>query len=255
MMTGIGAVAYMEVSDSGGNDWDGTIVTEKVNQTKNTCGARARKVCSNESGESGGFKVGAETNLLGKVKMDALRNTFYDLHVFTRELSILHELWVRGESAGYATHITSDPLPGTNAKNILMASAFVDQQVSNQATEIAARTLGLPSLIGSLQTNLAEIPDRDGPLPSALVMYDTGSFDLTNSADAPFIAPLANVQPESNRCDPHGLQSRIPAALDQLRTFLQPGGQVVNYCNGRCDAGEPLELPGGKDVPCDPLAP
>ena len=92
MLTGIGAVAYMEVSDSGGNDWDGTIVTEKVNQTKNTCGARARKVCSNASGESGGFKVGAETNLLGKVKMDALRNTFYDLHVFAREVSILHEL-------------------------------------------------------------------------------------------------------------------------------------------------------------------
>ena len=91
-LTGIGAVAYMEVSDSGGKEWDGTIVQETVKQTKNTCGARARKVCSNESGESGGFKVGAETNLLGKAKMPALRNTFYDLHVFTREVSILHEL-------------------------------------------------------------------------------------------------------------------------------------------------------------------
>ena len=92
MLTGIGAVAYMEVSGSGGKDWDGTIVQETVKQTKNTCGDRARKVCSNESGESGGFKVGAETNLLGKAKMPALRNTFYDLHVFTREVSILHEL-------------------------------------------------------------------------------------------------------------------------------------------------------------------
>jgi hypothetical protein len=170
-------------------------------------------------------------------------------------LGIIHELWVRGESAGYATHITSDPLPGTNAKHILMTSAFVDQQVSNQGTEIAARTLGLPSLIGSLQTNLVDIPDQAGPLPSALVMYDTGSFDLDNPAHAPFIPPLANLQAESNRCDPHGLQARIPAALEQLRTFLQPGGQVVNYCNGRCDAGEPFELPDGKDAPCDPLAP
>lgn len=92
MLTGIGAVAYMEVSDSGGNDWDGTIVQETVKQTKNTCGARARKVCSNESGESGGFKVGEGTNLLGVTKMPALRNTFYDLHIFTQGVSILHEL-------------------------------------------------------------------------------------------------------------------------------------------------------------------
>jgi hypothetical protein len=96
MLTGIGAVAYMEVSDSGGKDWDGTIIQETVKQTKNTCGARARKVCSNESGESGGFKVGAATNLLGKAKMPALRNTFYDLHVFAREVSILHELGKSG---------------------------------------------------------------------------------------------------------------------------------------------------------------
>lgn len=92
MLTGIGAVAYMEVSDTGGKEWDGTIVQETVKQTKNTCGARAKKVCSNESGESGGFKVGEGTNLLGVTKMPAFRNTFYDLHVFTREVSILHEL-------------------------------------------------------------------------------------------------------------------------------------------------------------------
>jgi hypothetical protein len=169
-------------------------------------------------------------------------------------LGIIHELWVRGESAGYATHITSDPLPGTNAKNILMASAFLDQEVSNQGTEIAARTLGLPSLVGSLQTGLVGIPDMPGPLPSALVMYDTGSFDLDNPAHAPFIPPLANLQPQANHCDPHGLESRIPASIEQLRAFLQPGGQVQNYCNGRCDAGEPSELPDGKSMPCDPLA-
>jgi hypothetical protein len=167
-------------------------------------------------------------------------------------LGIIHELWVRGESAGYATHITSQPLPGTNAKHILMASAFLDQQVTNQGTEIAARTLGLPSLVGSLQTNLPQIPDRPGPLSSALVMYDTGSFDLNNPSHAPFIPPLANLQPTPNRCDPHGLQGTIPAFLDQLFTFLQPGGQIRNFCNGRCDAAEPFELPDGADRPCDP---
>ena len=168
-------------------------------------------------------------------------------------LGITHELWVRGESAGYATHITSNPFPGTNAKHILMPAAYLDQQVTNQGTEIAARTLGLPSLIGSLQTDLAEIPDQAGPLASAFVMYDTGSFDLDNPAHAPFIPPLADQPPQPNRCDPHGLQSRIPAALEQLRAFLQPGGQIGNYCNGRCDAAESSEIPDGNDTPCDPL--
>ena len=47
-----------------------------------------------------------------------------------------------GEPAGYARHITSDPLPGCGEpKHILMTPAWLDKQVSNQCAEIAARTL------------------------------------------------------------------------------------------------------------------
>ena len=169
-------------------------------------------------------------------------------------IGVIHELWVRGESAGYATHITADPLPGTNAKHILMTAAYLDQAVSNQATEIAARTLGLPSLVGSLQSGLAEIPDVAGPLPSALVMYDTGSYQVDNAAEAAFIPPLANLQAQPNRCDPHGLQGPIPAALMQAGEFLVPGGQIRSFCDGRCDASEPFEMPYGASEPCDPFA-
>ncbi|MFQ5665718.1 MAG: hypothetical protein ACE5I7_04730 [Candidatus Binatia bacterium] len=170
-------------------------------------------------------------------------------------IDILEELWDRGESAGYATHITSNPLPGTNAKRILMTAAFLDQQVSNQGTEIAARTLGLPSLVGSLQTDRPLIPDLPGPLPSALVMYDTGSFDPSNPAHARFIPPLANLQGEPTRCDPHTRQAFIPAALEQQLMFLQPGGEIVNFCNRRCDAGDPSEIPFGASQPCEPQRP
>jgi hypothetical protein len=61
-------------------------------------------------------------------------------------LSLIHELWVTGEPAGYATHITKDPLPGTPRKQILLTMAWLDQQVSNQGSEIAARTLNLSQL-------------------------------------------------------------------------------------------------------------
>jgi hypothetical protein len=134
---------------------------------------------------------------------------------------ITHELWVRGESAAYGTHITSNPLPGTTAKKILMTTAWLDQQVSNQASEITARTLGLPNLVpGSLVSGMAEIPDRSGPLQSAYLMYDTATFELDQPG--PWIPPLANLIPEGNRCDPHGeRRPTIPASLQQISRFFR----------------------------------
>ncbi|MGH7785736.1 MAG: hypothetical protein ACRERC_02660 [Candidatus Binatia bacterium] len=169
-------------------------------------------------------------------------------------IHLLHESWVGGEPAGYARHITSDPLEGSgDPKKILMTPAWLDKQVSNQCTEIAARTLGLSNLTpASLQRGLQGIPDAEGPLDSAYVMWNTGSFDLFNPAHEPFIPPLANVIP-SAVCDPHGARPRIPASVRQLTAFLQPGGQISNTCNGLCDAGEPDEIGGGAAEPCDPL--
>lgn len=168
-------------------------------------------------------------------------------------LVLTHELWVRGESAGYATHITENPLPGSVVKNVMVTAALYDQLVNNTATEIAARTLKLPNLIGSILPERPGIPDLEGPLSSGLVYYDSAAFDPTNPAEVPFIPPLTNVQPVQNRCDPHGRQAFTPAAIDQLFEFLRPGGQILNFCNGLCDAGEPSELPFGGARPCNPL--
>jgi len=93
-LTGLGGVAVMEVSDPSGSSWDGVEIQEKLKLSKNDCGARARKhACKNESGMQGGFKVGADSNILGKAKLPAAKNRFYDVHVFyTKEASITHEL-------------------------------------------------------------------------------------------------------------------------------------------------------------------
>jgi hypothetical protein len=165
-------------------------------------------------------------------------------------LGLTHELWVRGESAGYATHITSNPLPGTAAKNILMTAAWLDQQVTNQGSEITARTLNLSNLVpGSLVSGMPQIPDQSGPLSSAYVMYDTATFEL--SQPGPWIPPLANLIPESNPCDPHGdRRPTIPASLQQVSHFLRPDGLIENFCHDTCDAGDPFEIPLGG--PCDP---
>jgi hypothetical protein len=172
---------------------------------------------------------------------------------FALLIDLVHELWVSAEPAGLARHITSDPLPGSgSAKRILYMAAWLDKQVSNQCTEAAARTMALPNLVGSLQQQLAEIDDLAGPLDSAYVMYDTGAFDLFDPLHQPHIPPLSNIIP-TNVCDPHGGPRVTPAAVRQLIDFLQPGGQVANFCNGICDAAEALEVPDGGT--CDGSSP
>ena len=141
-------------------------------------------------------------------------------------LGLLHELWVSAEPAGYARHITTDPLPGRAApKHILMTPAWLDKQVSNQCTEAEARTLGLPNLRRLAAGALQDIPDLRRSARLGLRDVQHRLVRLFNPAHQPFIPPLANVIP-SSVCDPHSAPRKIPAGIQQLIDFLQPGGQV-----------------------------
>jgi len=160
-------------------------------------------------------------------------------------ISLINELWVSAEPAGYARHITTDPLPGSGGPSkILYHQSWLDLQVSNQCTETAVRTLGIPNLAGSLQSGLANIPDVAGPVDSANVTWDSGAFDIFNPLHEPLIPPLSNIIPPQT-CDPHNGPRQIPAAVHQLIAFLQPGGQISNTCVGTCDATDPSEIPTG----------
>ena len=81
-------------------------------------------------------------------------------------------------------------------------------------------------------------------------IYDSGFFDIFDEAYQPYLPPLTNVIPTST-CDPHGTaRLSIPASVDQLQTFLQPGGLIFNYCDGICDARDVYEQP---SYSCNPL--
>jgi hypothetical protein len=170
-----------------------------------------------------------------------------------------HELWVRGEPAGYANHVTGAPLRplrGSPPKQMLVTVAWLDQQVSNLGSQLLGRTLRLGTLEGSLQRGLAGMPDTTGPQDSAYVVYDTGSYDVDNPAHRPFIPPLGNRPSllDDDRCDPHSIRGLIPASIDQLLGFLAVDGRIENFCaDGVCDASEPNEIPFGAAEPCDPL--
>ncbi len=169
-------------------------------------------------------------------------------------LALQHELWVRGEPAGYATHVTSNPLPGSNAKRVLATVALYDHQVSNLGAQLLGRTLRLGTLEGSVMRGLAGQPDSSGPQDSGYVVYSTGSFDPANPLHAPFIPPLVNDQVQISKCDPHGRRGFIPASVAQLTTYFTPDGKLENFCSddGVCNASEASEWPNGVP-PCDPL--
>ncbi len=205
---------------------------------------------------------------------------------------LAQELWARGEPAGYLTHVTRDPLPGSgDPKKVLMTVARFDGIVPNESSEITARTLGLPNLRGGVPATGSAVsarplvPDLAGPLGpgdpdfvGAQVWYDLAMYDLENPEHLPFIPPLANTPPLGDggpfdvvsACEPHGRSFQTLAEQLQIARWLQDPsevppslagtpGAISNTCDGVCDGfasgGDPNpdELDGGRLVPCDPL--
>ncbi len=152
-------------------------------------------------------------------------------------LAVVQLLWDRGENQGYAQHLTSDPYPGMEAKDVLLIEAFGDHQVANVSTEVLARTIGARAHLPALEEGRspAEEPlwgleplegDRTGP---ALVLWDFGT-------PAP---PTVNEAPRSPEYgdDPHGAGIEEPLVLAQAFGFLREG-QIEDVCDGGpCTSG------------------
>jgi hypothetical protein len=154
-------------------------------------------------------------------------------------LALVQLLWDRGENQGYAQHLTGDPYPGMEAKDVLLIEAFGDHQVSNVSTEILARTIGARAHLPALEEGRSPVEeplwgveplgnDRTGP---ALVLWDFGT-------PAP---PTVNEAPRSPEYgdDPHGAGVEEPLVLAQAFGFLRDGRTEDVCAGGPCtsDAG------------------
>jgi hypothetical protein len=159
-------------------------------------------------------------------------------------IQLTHELWAQAEPVSVVHHVTSDPYPGSGAaKRVLYTAAWLDNQVSNTCTEIAARTMGLPVIAGSYQQSLQGMDDVAGPVDSALVFHHLGQLDILDPTHAPYIPPLANRSVDDNACDPHGIpKASVPTSILQTLGFLTTG-QVENTCSGLCDGDVVEEQP------------
>src|SRR5207249_2096448 len=112
--------------------------------------------------------------------------------------------WDLAEPATYAPHLLQDALPGSTTKRILDQIGRYDAQVPNVASDIAARTIGLPLLSPPVHPVFG-LTETQAPTDSAYVIYDVGS--------AP--TPLGTIAPTMDNATHEGVR-RIHAAQLQM---------------------------------------
>ena len=150
-------------------------------------------------------------------------------------LSLIQNLWDRGEANGYAHHMTNDPYPDTPAHEVLLHEAFGDHQVANVTTEVEARTIG-----ARLRTPALD-PGRHSDVTPFYGIPPIGSYPFAGSALVVWDSgqptpPIENVPPRAGS-DPHGHPRNTAIARAQKSEFLKIGGRVVDTCGvGPCYA-------------------
>ena len=140
--------------------------------------------------------------------------------------NLLQMLWDRGESNGYAAHMTSDPLKNTPPHEVMLQVAYGDHQVANVSAEVEARTIGAPIMLPGLPTGRHWATRYFGPTStypyrgSSLVYWDSGNASPPNGNIAP-----------THSSDPHSHPRNEPAAGWQEAQFLMTGW-MVDVCGG-----------------------
>jgi hypothetical protein len=148
-------------------------------------------------------------------------------------------LWDRGETNGYANHVTADPLPGTPAHDVLLLGAVGDHQVTEYSLRVEAATLGAaahvplaaPGRVTELDPAWLLTPIEYPHAGSAYFLWDTGSPS----------SPVGNAPPREGH-DPHDDTPNIPEVRALKDQFWHPGGPVDDVCGGQaCTAPIPPE--------------
>lgn len=156
-------------------------------------------------------------------------------------LSLIQTLWDRGESNGYAHHISGDPYPNTPDHRVLMNVAYADHQVTNWASDVMARTIGVRMRTPVLDPDRHPSGERaywgikDIPaypyLGSAMVVADVGPLrEIDGEVKGTTPLPVHNV-PNRDGVDPHGPDaSETVYGQAQIAAFLSPLGHVIAVC-------------------------
>ena len=151
-------------------------------------------------------------------------------------IAMIQMLWDRGEGAGYVNHVTSDPLPGTPTKTVLVHVALGDWQVSELSAFIEARALGIPIHRPVTADGRSGEVEPGWGLDTLAYPSEGGGLIIWDSGSDPI--PIPNEPPATSR-DPHEDPRANPHVQLQILSFLLDG-QLVDVCGaGPCTA-EPV---------------
>jgi len=143
-------------------------------------------------------------------------------------IALLQMLWDRGEGAGYVNHVTADPLPGTDAKTVLIHVALGDWQVTELSAFVEARSLGIP--IHRPVADEGRSAEVEPGWGLASIEYPSSGSGLVywDSGSAPI--PFEATPPRESR-DSHEDPRRDPQSLVQIAAFLYDG-ELIDVCDG-----------------------
>ncbi len=145
-------------------------------------------------------------------------------------LNVIQMLWDRGETNGYAQHLTQNPYPRTPRKQVLLLGAVGDHQVSEYALQVEARTMNVPRHEPVVRPGREHGGEHDFGIP-AIPFYPypkSGYFLWDTDAE---LSPLENTAPRIGH-DPHDDTPKIPAVMALKDAFWHPDGLLPDVCDG-----------------------
>jgi pimeloyl-ACP methyl ester carboxylesterase len=149
----------------------------------------------------------------------AYPNDLYRMTIYP----LIQQLWDKAEPNGWYHHTLSNPLPSTPVHKVLVHMATNDDEVSNVATEIMVRSMGIPQLTPVVKSyyNVAELA----------APFDGSAMHESDEGDPAM--PIGNIPPADNNA--HGAMRGRPAIQAEIDQFLRTGGNVQNFCTGPCN--------------------
>jgi len=144
-------------------------------------------------------------------------------------------IWARTDPAGYMSHITSDPLPNTPTKQVLVQHALGDKQVTYVSAYVLGRSLGnsmFESNVNEPGEDLFDFPFIPDDAMGSKAMQVTWQFEGVPPV------PEIDVPPYYDLNDTHSGPRQQQDAIDMMYYFFM-NGSVINTCGGPCNAGPP----------------
>lgn len=154
-------------------------------------------------------------------------------------MALAQVLWDRGETNGYANHITGDPLPGTPVHQVLLLGAVGDHQVSEYSLRVEAATLGAAAHVPIAAAGRVAEADPGWLLTPIAYPHSGSAFVLWDTGSPP--SPLGNTPPREGH-DPHDDTPNIPEVRELKNQFWRPDGAIEDVCGAQaCSAPVPPE--------------